>query len=149
MPKSRPQIEIGKRAFEEVNRLFNNQKKAKVMLGISSQQLLYDWMEGVAPSAKYLQRLHYLGADVIYILTGDKKMSKKAPIEVGYRTYEEFCRIFEPDKHGNMKRSVQIMGCDRKTPYEWKCGSAPDAIYLARLCELGADVVYILTGRRR
>lgn len=73
MPKSRPQIEIGKRAFEEVNRLFNNQKKAKVMLGISSQQLLYDWMEGVAPSAKYLQRLHYLGADVIYILTGDKK----------------------------------------------------------------------------
>lgn len=73
MPKSRPQIEIGKRAFEEVNRLFNNQKKAKVMLGISSQQLLYDWMDGVAPSAKYLQRLHYLGADVIYILTGDKK----------------------------------------------------------------------------
>jgi hypothetical protein len=73
MPKSRPQIEIGKRAFEEVNRLFDNQKKAKVMLGISSQQLLYDWMEGVAPSAKYLQRLHYLGADVIYILTGDKK----------------------------------------------------------------------------
>ena len=73
MPKSRPQIEIGKRAFEEVNRLFNNQKKAKVMLGISSQQLLYDWMGGVAPSAKYLQRLHYLGADVIYILTGDKK----------------------------------------------------------------------------
>ena len=73
MPKSTPQIEIGKRAFEEVNRLFNNQKKAKVMLGISSRQLLYDWMEGVAPSAKYLQRLHYLGADVIYILTGDKK----------------------------------------------------------------------------
>lgn len=72
MPKSRPQIEIGKRAFEEVNRLFNNQEKAKVMLGISSKQLLYDWMEGVAPSAKYLQRLHYLGADVIYILTGDK-----------------------------------------------------------------------------
>ena len=72
MPKSRPQVEIGKRAFEEVNRLFNSQKKAKVMLGISSRQLLYDWMEGVAPSAKYLQRLHYLGADVIYILTGDK-----------------------------------------------------------------------------
>lgn len=73
MPKSTPQIEIGKRAFEEVSRLFSNQKVAKEMLGISSQQLLYDWMLGVAPSAKYLQRLHYLGADVIYILTGDKK----------------------------------------------------------------------------
>ena len=73
MPKSRPQIEIGKRAFEEVSRLFDSQKLAKEMLGMSSNQLLYDWMVGVAPSAKYLQRLHYLGADVIYILTGDKE----------------------------------------------------------------------------
>jgi uncharacterized protein YmfQ (DUF2313 family) len=73
MPKSRPQIEIGKRAFEEVSRLFDSQKLAKEMLGMSSNQLLYDWMVGVAPSAKYLQRLHYLGADVIYILTGKKK----------------------------------------------------------------------------
>ena len=72
MPKSRPQIEIGKRAFEEVSRLFDSQKLAKEMLGMSSNQLLYDWMVGVAPSAKYLQRLHYLGADVIYILTGKK-----------------------------------------------------------------------------
>ena len=73
MPKSTPQIEIGQRAFEEVYRLFDSQKVAKEMLGISNKQLLYDWMDGVAPSAKYLQRLYYLGADVIYILTGDKK----------------------------------------------------------------------------
>ena len=73
MPKSRPQIEIGKRAFEEVSRLFDSQKLAKEMLGMSSNQLLYDWMVCVAPSAKYLQRLHYLGADVIYILTGKKE----------------------------------------------------------------------------
>ena len=73
MPKYRPQIEIGKRAFEEVSRLFDSQKLAKEMLGMSSNQLLYDWMVGVAPSAKYLQRLHYLGADVIYILTGKKE----------------------------------------------------------------------------
>ena len=78
MPKSTPQIEIGQRAFEEVSRLFDSQKVAKEMLGISSQQLLYDWMAGVAPSAKYLQRLHYLGADVIYILTGDKNEQESA-----------------------------------------------------------------------
>lgn len=75
-------------------------------------------------------------------------MSKKAPLEVGYRTYEEFCRTFEPDKHGNMKRAIQVIGCRRNTPYAWKYGCAPDAIYLARLCELGADVRYILTGYR-
>ena len=78
MPKSRPQIEMGKRAFEEVSRLFDSQKVAKDMLGISSHQLLYDWMAGVAPSAKYLQRLHYLGADVIYILTGARKNEQKS-----------------------------------------------------------------------
>lgn len=70
MPKSKPQIEIGQRAFEEVTRMFASLRVAKKMLGISSQQLLYDWMFGGAPSAKYLQRLHYMGADVIYILTG-------------------------------------------------------------------------------
>lgn len=75
-------------------------------------------------------------------------MSKKAPIEIGQRTHEEFCHIFEPDKRGNMKRAVQLIGCNRKTPYEWRDGRTPDAIYLSRLCELGADVVYILTGRR-
>ena len=72
MPKSTPQIEIGQRAFEEIFRMFETLEAARNMLGISSKQLVYDWMNGVAPSAKYLQRLHYVGADVIYILTGKR-----------------------------------------------------------------------------
>jgi hypothetical protein len=63
-------MEIGQRAFDEVLKLFDNLNTARRTLGMTSKQLLYDWMEGVAPSAKYLQRLHYCGADVIYILTG-------------------------------------------------------------------------------
>lgn len=74
MPKSTPQIEIGQRAFEEISRMFESLEVAKNMLGISSKQLVYDWMNGVAPSAKYLQRLHYAGADVIYILTGERRV---------------------------------------------------------------------------
>lgn len=70
MPQTKAQVEIGYRAFEEVLRVFKRKKDATNMLGIKSHQLIYDWMEGVAPSAKYLQRLHYCGADVIYILTG-------------------------------------------------------------------------------
>jgi hypothetical protein len=67
---SKAQIEIGQRAFSEVQRIFDTMADARIALGMKSRQLLYDWMEGVAPGAKYLQRLHYLGADVIYILTG-------------------------------------------------------------------------------
>lgn len=70
---ARAQIEIGKRAFEEVLRIFDKLEDAKQILGITSKRLLYDWMDGCAPSAKYLQRLHYCGADVIYILTGVRK----------------------------------------------------------------------------
>lgn len=70
---TKPQIEIGHRAFEEVSRLFESMKEARQMIGTNSHKLIYDWMEGVAPSAKHLQRLHYLGADVIYILTGVRK----------------------------------------------------------------------------
>lgn len=70
MAMVKAQIEIGKRAFEEVLRIFPKITTARKSLGISNYQLLYDWMNGCAPSAKYLQRLHYCGADVIYILTG-------------------------------------------------------------------------------
>jgi hypothetical protein len=56
-----------------VQRIFCKNVDARAALGMKSQQLLYDWMDGCAPSAKYLQRLHYCGADVIYILTGVRK----------------------------------------------------------------------------
>lgn len=70
MPQTKAQIEIGQRAFEEILRIFEKIKDAERFLGIKGHGLIYDWMNGVAPSAKYLQRLHYCGADVIYILTG-------------------------------------------------------------------------------
>lgn len=73
MSKTKAQVEIGYRSFEEVMRIFEKIKDAENMLGMKSHQLIYDWMRGCAPSAKYLQRLHYCGADIIYILTGVRK----------------------------------------------------------------------------
>lgn len=66
------EISIGRRAYEEVERIFGKDVDARSVLGMKSRQLLYDWMDGVSPSAKYLQRLHYVGADVIFILTGKR-----------------------------------------------------------------------------
>lgn len=63
-------IDIGRRAFYEVLRIFPTLAEARKKLNITSKQLLYDWETGCAPGAKYLQRLHYCGADIIYILTG-------------------------------------------------------------------------------
>jgi hypothetical protein len=75
------QIEIGKRAYEEVLRIFDKMQDARYSLGTSNKNHLYEWMNGVAPSAKYLQRLHYLGADVIYILTGTRGKNENRNIK--------------------------------------------------------------------
>lgn len=70
---SKAELEIGKRAAKEAFRLFEKSKDAQRAICGNNNGLIYHWMEGISPSAKYLQRLHYLGADVIYILTGVRK----------------------------------------------------------------------------
>lgn len=70
---AKAQLEIGKRAYEETLRLWPTQKEAQAAIARKNNGIIYHWGEGIAPSAKYLQRLHYCGADVIYILTGVRK----------------------------------------------------------------------------
>lgn len=42
-------------------------------MGIS-RSLLYDWKYGTEPGAFYLAKIHYLGGDVMYILTGKRSI---------------------------------------------------------------------------
>lgn len=69
------ELEIGKRAAQEAFILFDRAKDAQAAICGKNNGLIYHWMEGVSPSAKYLQRLCFLGADIEYILTG--RRSKK------------------------------------------------------------------------
>ena len=62
----------------------------------------------------------------------------KGDIEIGHRAYEEVIRLFP-----RMKDASAAIGC-----YKWHDGVSPSAKFLARLIVLGADVHYILTGRR-
>ena len=70
-------LQIGKRAYQEAMRICESASIANNMIGCNSKGHVYKWNEGVAPSAKYLQRLYYMGADVIYILTGMRQGDKK------------------------------------------------------------------------
>lgn len=67
-------ITIGHRAYEEVLRLFPKMKDAAAALQCKDNNI-YQWGNGICPSAKFLARLHNVGADVIYILTG-RRMNK-------------------------------------------------------------------------
>lgn len=72
-------------------------------------------------------------------------MSKrKADVRIGYRAAEEALRL---SGYSALNASLQI-GCSRKLVYAWADGCAPTAIFVQRLHELGADIPYILSGRR-
>ncbi len=62
-------IEIGVRAAEEADRIFTTRREAAKALQRERKQV-WLWENGCAPSAGALAKLHYAGADVIYILTG-------------------------------------------------------------------------------
>lgn len=68
---------------------------------------------------------------------------RKADVRIGYRAAEEAFRIAHSAQY-----AAVLVGGERKIVYTWSEGNAPSAIYLQRLHELGADVIYILTGRR-
>ena len=74
MPKRKADIEVGKRAFEELDRIFNLSKYVSITKAAKSigcdKKAIYGWENGATPETIYLIRLHYLGADVIYIMTG-------------------------------------------------------------------------------
>lgn len=72
-------------------------------------------------------------------------MKHKGDITIGFRAAEfllnKFCTVAEMQKRGLIKRKLY---------YSWKNGEAvPSAYHLQLLCELGADIHYILTGRSK
>ena len=74
MPKRKADIEVGKRAHEELGKIFDLHKYGGIIKAAKSigcdKKAIYGWENGVTPETFYLIRLHYLGADVIYIMTG-------------------------------------------------------------------------------
>ena len=69
--------------------------------------------------------------------------NKKGDIEIGFRAFEEAIRLFR-EPHIAIKR----LRCGHNTLYGWRSGCVPGGLHLARLCWFGADVIYILTGKR-
>ena len=74
---------------------------------------------------------------------------RKARLEIGHRAFEELERLYDVKKHGNKLLVSKKIGCNKKSIDGWEVGIAPDAIHLQRLHEIGADVIYILTGVRK
>ena len=61
-------ITIGQRMAEEVERIC---KETRIKPSINfGRKAMYEWRNGKTPGGFYLARLHSLGGDVIYVLTG-------------------------------------------------------------------------------
>lgn len=74
MAKHIADIEIGRRMSEEVERIWLAKGKTIKQLGVGRNSL-HEWRNGMTPSGYMLQKLYYIGGDVIYVLTG-KRSSK-------------------------------------------------------------------------
>lgn len=64
-------IQIGIRANEEMLRLYHTQAAAAKAIH-RERKILHEWAMGTTPEGAALARMHYAGADVIYILTGKR-----------------------------------------------------------------------------
>ena len=71
---------------------------------------------------------------------------RKGDVNIGKRAYVEVHNIL-PDK--TYPEIAQIIGCRRQALHMWSKGEIPSGIFLQRMCEMGADIDWILTGRRK
>jgi hypothetical protein len=63
---------------------------------------------------------------------------------IGERAYSESVRLF-----GDVKTAVKEIGVShRSVMYRWRDHGHPQAYFLSKLYTAGADIGYILTGKR-
>ena len=74
MGQHKGDIEIGKRAAEEVDRVFKSYAEAAKAI-CCERKAIFSWVHGTTPSGIMLARMHYCGCDVMYILTGNRNNS--------------------------------------------------------------------------
>ncbi len=72
MPKVKGDVLIGHRMYKEVCRLFPTFVSAAQAFRCD-RKAIQAWGAGVTPGGLHLARLHYLGGDVIYVLTGKRE----------------------------------------------------------------------------
>ena len=74
---------------------------------------------------------------------GKMTVKIKSDIEIGKRFVREAYRLFPNASDAQIARRI---GCSKTMLTNWKAGTTPNAIYLARLIHYGADVKWILLG---
>lgn len=67
----------------------------------------------------------------------------KADIEIGHRAYDEALRLFK-----NPLQASKRLKVERQQVYRWRDGMVPTGGTLAKTAWAGADIDYILTGRK-
>lgn len=79
MGSHKTSCEIGCRMADELLRMFPNESIKGICkkLGADRRAFSY-WRRGETPSTGFLQRLHYLGGDALYVLTGQRYVRVKS-----------------------------------------------------------------------
>lgn len=106
---------IGKRAYGEIQRIFGSVPKACKALGLEQRCIYRYYKEGVAPSMYVMQKLYSFGADLVFIISGD--------------------RMLDPNPVNTLKVEIEIM----KSEAEELIGRINAKI--AEMCEIAKEEV--------
>lgn len=71
MGKRKGDIEIGHRMLEELHRMYGTNSSVVKNFGCN-YNTMYSWEMGSTPGGAVLAKLHYVGGDVLYVLTGKR-----------------------------------------------------------------------------
>lgn len=71
MGKRKGDIGIGHRMLEELHRMYGTKADAVRDFGCN-YNTMYSWEMGATPGGAVLAKLHYVGGDVLYVLTGKR-----------------------------------------------------------------------------
>lgn len=78
-------------------------------------------------------------------MSTDNKDFREEKVQIGSRLQEERARL----GYKSQAAIGEVMGLVSKTQGQYERGdTVPDAAYLSRLAEMGADILYIITGKR-
>lgn len=73
-------------------------------------------------------------------------MKRKGENQIGKRALQAVYQMF-PDKSNAF--IAKTLGGSTTMLWKWGQGKTPSGIFLSRLCELGADIDWILIGRSK
>lgn len=133
-------VAFGLRLREERLRIGLVQEQMCIFGGVSKRsQVVYEAGAG-APNSRYLSLIAEAGADVLYIVTGQRNPELRIPFSIPFKSERFRIGLKQED-------FALLCGVLRDAQVKYEAGKrSPNVEYLSGLAARGVDMLYLITG---